>query len=180
MNCDDMRRLLRLRFDEGIPAQGNLDPHIQQCPACARYARQLEAIDAGLKTLPRPAEVPELAARIKRRVTEESLAEQALQRLAMRWAVAAAVLAAGLGWLFPMAISYGEWWRRAENALAAFQWRDVLAPWRESVQNLLRGAESLFEGAARFPGLYLWLAIGGALLLLLAFNGIEARNIRRK
>jgi len=180
MNCEDVRQVLRLRFDQGILAQSDLIPHLELCPGCARYARQLEAVDASLKTLPQPAAVPELAARIKRRVAEESLAERALERFALRFAVTAAVVAGVLGWLFPLAISYGEWWRRAENSLAAFQWRDVVAPFLADAQSLLRSGESLLENAARFPSLYLWLAIGGALLLLLAFNGFEARSLRRK
>lgn len=92
MNCSEARAAWQAQCDcELAPGEARrLEAHLERCPACARFAREMEAVLGGLAAL---------------RTESESLsARRAARRPSRLWRIAAvasaaaAVLVAALGW----------------------------------------------------------------------------------
>lgn len=179
MNCEQIRQMMRERFDEGLRPPPEAEAHMASCGACRDYHERLLALDAALGALPLEAPAPALNARIRR-----GLAGERKRRATMRLAAAlgcAAVMAALLftGWFYPVPVEPELWYAEAAAWASAFESPDILA-------ELAAFADTTYESArdwraltpdvslpapAIVSGLTMWLAAAGTLLALVAVNG---------
>lgn len=94
-------QLLELR--DKRPIDATLAGHVEICGRCSDQLRQLEKHRQALLDLPQLAPSPQVFEQLTQRLEQEQAAQKAAQRQPLRFAAAAAVVAALALWLIPRA-----------------------------------------------------------------------------
>jgi predicted anti-sigma-YlaC factor YlaD len=177
MNCEEIRRILRQRFDDGDDLAHGLKSHLEDCASCREYAERLHAMNGALMHLPLEEPAANLADRVRARVMESP--REFPRPIAAALAAMLIVVSGVMGWFDPIAVN------PAYVSAKARIWMTYMDP-REAGAFMVSQASGLWEQsalqagryAAGIPPLLLWLTLGAMLLVLLAFNGFEAARVR--
>lgn len=198
MNCEETRRAVEERFDGGLELTEGLEPHLETCPACRAHRDRLLGLEAQLLSIPLEQPAPGLAHRITSHIEARN---HPARRGAVTAAAALAVAAACiLGWFYPLSVDWAEEWTRMDIRLEQFDWKSAgskalasmaslrdLNAWQidsswayatEGAQSLWDAVTTQFTARALTPSPALWTALAAAALLLIAFNGVQAKRLR--
>ncbi len=187
MTCREIRLALARHFDEGVELAAGLDLHLASCAACRAYHGRLVALHASLENLPEEAPSPGFVDRVAAAV------EGRRRRLATNVAVVAAAAAGAavvLGWVYPLPLDPWSAWARAGSWLPHVDWGH-LGSWLPHIDWRLIGPSvtaqidagwhAMASQAGRLvwiPPWGLWMGLGAAAVVLIAFNGWEAAGLR--
>ncbi len=176
MNCKDIQKVLRNRFDDGVDLRAGFESHLAACEDCRNLLIGLERLNASLVEL--PIEAPKaLADRIKLAVAQERR-PTFRPGLVAAASIAMLVLTAVANWFVPVLSFVESGWTELTVRLPEIQWLKPGPPIMSQIEAGYSDALGRLDGLYQYSQPTTWIALAVALTVVLALNGFEAARLR--